>query len=135
VALILETTLQVRSAAAYAVLILALVPPWLIGGLSGAFLQPIVISYGLAVLASMIVALLLTPALSLMLLGRAQLARREPPLVGWLQRGYGRALAPIVRTPTPSRRRARCCVVASRTPIRRWSAARSATSPSWCSRP
>ena len=72
---------------------------WLVGGLSGAFLQPIVISYGLAVLASMLVALLVTPALSLMLLERAKFAHRESPLVGWLQRGYGHALGPIVRTP------------------------------------
>jgi Cu/Ag efflux pump CusA len=100
-ALIVENALEVRSAALYAALILALVvaPVWLIGGLSGAFLQPMVIAYGLAVLASMLVALLLTPALTFLLLGQAPLARREPPLVAWLQRAYGQALRPLVRTP------------------------------------
>ena len=57
-------------------------------GLSGAFFQPLALSYVLAVLASMLVALTVTPALSLLLLANAPLERRESPLVGRLQRGY-----------------------------------------------
>ena len=88
--IILEASLEVRSAIIYATLInvVALVPVLLMGGLSGAFFQPLAVSYGLAVLASMLVALTVTPALALLLLHRAPLERRESPLVRWLQRGY-----------------------------------------------
>ena len=41
-------------------------------------------------LASMVVALTVTPALALIMLRRAPLERRESPLVRWLQRGYSR---------------------------------------------
>ena len=51
------------------------------GGLSGAFFQPLVLSYGLAVLVSMLVALTVTPALCLILLSRGQLDKRESPLL------------------------------------------------------
>jgi Cu/Ag efflux pump CusA len=55
-------TLEVRSAIIYATLIilLAVVPIFFIGGVSGAFFQPLVWAYGLAVLASMLVALTVT---------------------------------------------------------------------------
>ncbi len=99
--IILEASLEVRSAIIFATLIimLAVVPVFFIGGLSGAFFQPLVYSYGLAVLASMVVALTVTPALCLLLLGSAPLVRRESPLVGWLQRGYERMLAWVLRWP------------------------------------
>jgi Cu/Ag efflux pump CusA len=101
VSVLLESTLEVRSALLYATLILALaiVPAWFVDGLPGALLQPLATSYGLAVLASMLVALLVTPALSLILLARAPLSGGESPLVGWLQDRYGRALAPLVGSP------------------------------------
>src|SRR5207249_1907763 len=47
----------------------------------------------------MLVALTLTPALCLLLLANAPLQRRTSPLVGWLQRGYERGLAPIIQRP------------------------------------
>jgi Cu/Ag efflux pump CusA len=76
-----------------------LVPVFFVGGVSGAFFAPLALSYGLAVLASMLVALTVTPALCLILLEKAPIERRQSPLVGWLQRGYGRALSPIIGTP------------------------------------
>jgi CzcA family heavy metal efflux pump len=99
--IILEASLEVRSAIIFATLIimLAVVPVFFIGGLSGAFFQPLVYSYGLAVLASMVVALTVTPALCLLLLGSAPLERRESPLVRGLQRGYERMLAWVLRWP------------------------------------
>jgi CzcA family heavy metal efflux pump len=98
---ILEASLEVRSAIVYATLIIvaAVMPVFFIGGVSGAFFVPLALSYGLAVLASMLVALTVTPALCLILLSRAQIERRKSPLVEWLQRGYTAALTPIVRTP------------------------------------
>src|SRR5439155_12684518 len=69
---------------------------------SGAFFQPLAISYGLAVLASMIVALTVTPALALVLLASAPLERRESPVARWLQAAYGALLARIIRTARPA---------------------------------
>jgi Cu/Ag efflux pump CusA len=102
-AVIVETAVEVRSAIVYATCLigLAILPVWLIGGATGAFLQPALLSFGLAVLAAMLVALTLTltPALSFMLLANQRPARGESPLVRWLQRGYGRALTPVVHAP------------------------------------
>jgi Cu/Ag efflux pump CusA len=47
----------------------------------------------------MLVALTVTPALSLLLLSRAPLERRESPLVRWLQREYDRVLPRFVGRP------------------------------------
>jgi CzcA family heavy metal efflux pump len=103
-AIILEASLEIRSAIVYATLIivLAVAPVLFMEGLSGAFFQPLALSYGLAMLASMVVALTVTPALSLMLLSGVPLERRESPLIRWLQGGYMRLLAPIIRTPRPA---------------------------------
>ena len=63
--IILEASLEVRQAIIHATLIdvVVLIPIFFIGGLSGAFFQPLAISYGLAVMASLVVALTITPAL------------------------------------------------------------------------
>ena len=103
---VLDASLEVRSAIVYATLIdvVALLPVFLLDGLSGAFFRPLAMSYGLAVLASMLVALTVTPALALILLA-ARTARR----------GAAAARAPCCSGPTarsspgssarPSRRR------------------------------
>ena len=98
----LEAALEVRGAVVYATLIavLAVVPVFFMGGLSGAFFQPLVVSYALALLASLVVALTVTPALSLLLLRHAPLERSESPLVQGLQRGAEAVLAWILRTPS-----------------------------------
>jgi Cu/Ag efflux pump CusA len=51
---------------------------------------------------STLVALISTPATAMILLRKAPLERRESPLVGWLQHGYDRLLAPIIRSPRPA---------------------------------
>ncbi len=88
--IVLEASLEVRSAIVYATLIvlLAFLPVFLIPGLAGAFFQPLAATYALAVLASMVVALVVTPALSLILLPRATLAAQEPRFARVLKRGY-----------------------------------------------
>ena len=103
-AIILEASLEVRGSIIFATLIivLALVPVFFLEGLSGAFFQPLALSYVLAVLASLLVALTVTPALALILLSNAPISRRESPLARWLQRGYERVLARITRSPRPS---------------------------------
>jgi CzcA family heavy metal efflux pump len=98
---IFDAAVEVRRPTAYATVIMAVVvlPAFFLEGLTGAFFPPLVLSYLLAIAASMLVALFVTPALSLVLLPGEPLARREPPLARALQRGYERALAPIVHTP------------------------------------
>jgi CzcA family heavy metal efflux pump len=99
--LVLAASLEVRVAIFYATVIniVAVIPVIVVGGLTGAFFEPLAIAYGLAVLASMLVALTVTPALGLILLQRARLAPRDPPLIGVLKRGYAALLAPVLRGP------------------------------------
>jgi CzcA family heavy metal efflux pump len=98
---VLEASLEVRGPIVYATLIIvaAMVPIFFLTGLTGAFFQPLAFSYVLAVGASLIVALTVTPALCLMLLPKSPLERRESPLERWLERAYERALRRIVPRP------------------------------------
>ena len=93
---VLRASLEVRSAIVFATLIIVLVfvPVFFLPGLSGSFFRPLALAYVLAVLASLLVALTLTPALSLILLPRGTRSV-ESPVVGILKRGY-RALLPAV---------------------------------------
>jgi CzcA family heavy metal efflux pump len=99
--IILEGSLEVRSAIIYATLIdvMALLPVFFMAGLSGAFFRPLAISYGLAVLASLLVALTVTPAMGLMLLRSAPLKEHGSPLARWLQDRYQALLSRIIRVP------------------------------------
>jgi CzcA family heavy metal efflux pump len=96
--LVLAASLEVRVAIFYATLIniVAVIPVMLVGGLTGAFFQPLALAYGIAVLASMAVALTLTPALGLVLLSRAPLKAADPPLIRVLKRGYAALLRPLL---------------------------------------
>jgi CzcA family heavy metal efflux pump len=100
-AIILGASQEVRSAIIYATLILALVivPLFFIGGLFGALLKPLAVSYLVALVTSMVVALTVTPALALILFSKGSPGRRESPLVRWLRRGYEAVLAWIIHTP------------------------------------
>lgn len=93
---VLKASLEVRSAIVYATLIVVLVflPVFLLDGLAGSFFRPLAVSYVLAVLASLVVALTLTPALSLLLLPNA--TERESPLTRGLKGLYRRVLPPIL---------------------------------------
>lgn len=102
--IVLESSLEVRSAIIYATLIdvVAIIPVFFVEGLSGAFFQPLVVSYGLAVLASLGVALTVTPAMALILLRNAPVERHESPVARLLQRYYERLLSRIVRSARPA---------------------------------
>ena len=63
---------------------------------------PLAVSYVLALLASMAVALTVTPALALLLLRGAPLDHREPAPVRWLQHRYDATVARIVGAPRPA---------------------------------
>ena len=79
-AIILEASLEVRSAIVYATLInvLAVVPVFFLQSVTGSFFQPLAFSYALAILVSMVVALTVTPALGLILLSKTRAAPRCP---------------------------------------------------------
>jgi CzcA family heavy metal efflux pump len=97
--IILEASHEARSAIIYAALIvlLAVTPILLMSGTSGAFFKPLAISYALAIVASMVVALTVTPALCLFFLTKSPVERRESVLVTWLQGIYEPMLARFVQ--------------------------------------
>jgi CzcA family heavy metal efflux pump len=99
--IILQASLEVRGAILYATLInvVAVLPVVFVGSLTGSFFRPLALSYALAVLVSMVVALTVTPALSLILLSRGPLRPREAPLVRVLKRAYGALLTGVVHRP------------------------------------
>ena len=98
---VLEATLEVRRPAVYATLIvgLATVPLFFLERLSGAFFPDLAAAFLLALLASMVVALVVTPALSALLLSRAPIARQDSVLIGRLKRRYEAVLARVVHKP------------------------------------
>ncbi len=129
--MILEASLEVRSPIVYATLIIvaAAVPVFLLQGLTGAFFRPLALSYTLAIVASMVVAMTLTPALSLILLRGAPVERRASPLVRRAAAGlHPGSLGAVVARPRPALR-----AVAGGHPGRR--PARAAAWASRCSPP
>ena len=98
---IMEASYEVRHAIIFSTLIevAALVPVFVMKGLSGAFFQPLAFSYAIAIAASTFVALTVTPAMSYILLRKVPLERREPRLLKWLHRIYDSILSGIVDQP------------------------------------
>jgi len=99
--IILEASMEVRNAIIYAtmIIVIALLPVFVMEGLSGAFFQPLALSYALALVASLVVALTVTPAMSFILLRNVPLEHRESPLTRMLHRGYNVLLGKIVNKP------------------------------------
>ncbi len=99
--IVLDASLEVRGPIIHATLIIILstVPILALGGLTGSFFRPLAFGYALAILASLLVALTVTPALALILLRRSGLERRESPVTRVLQRGYAALLGRIVPRP------------------------------------
>jgi CzcA family heavy metal efflux pump len=98
---VLEAAIEVRSPILYATLIIvvAMLPIFFLDGLTGAFFRPLALSYVLAVGVSLLTALTVTPALSLILLRNAPLERRESALALWLERRYESVLSRVVARP------------------------------------
>lgn len=98
---VLNASLEVRSAVVYASLIVILVflPIFFLPGLAGTFFRPLAVSYILAILASLGVALTVTPAMCLVLLPRGRLHRQDAPLVRFLKQAYRNVLPRIVVHP------------------------------------
>jgi CzcA family heavy metal efflux pump len=98
---VLEASQEMRSPLTYATLIalLAVVPIAIMEGRPGAFFEPLALSYALAVVAAMVVALTVTPALSLLLFSRRSAGAGEPPLVRWAAPGYASLLSRFLQRP------------------------------------
>ena len=79
--------------------IVVLAPVFFLESLSGAFFRPLALSFTIAILASMVVALTVTPALAYLLLRNAPLRDRYNPVVPWLQKAYRAVLSRIIARP------------------------------------
>jgi Cu/Ag efflux pump CusA len=102
--IVLASAGRTRSAMGYATLIvlLLMLPVFLTGGLTGAFLHPLALSYALAVIASMAVALTVTPALGLLLYLRPPRAGSPQPLARRAAAAATAGLSRAIRSPRPA---------------------------------
>ena len=88
--IIYEASFEMRSPIIYAsiIIVLAMVPVLFLEGVSGAFYQPIAFSYFLALGASFVTALVVTPALSLLLLKNTSSESDHSPITKALKGVY-----------------------------------------------
>ena len=102
-AVVLNASIEIRSSIVFATLIIALVfvPVFFLGGVEGRLLQPLGVAYLVALLASLLVAVTVTPVLCLLLLpnSRAVLTGHESGFVRLLKRGYTPLLNGALRHP------------------------------------
>ena len=98
---VFDASIEVRSAVVYATFAVALVfiPILTMSGVAGRLFAPLGIAYILAILASLVVALTVTPALCLVFLGRQNLPEKEPPIVRWSKGKYKELLLKIEKHP------------------------------------
>ena len=98
---VLHASLEVRSAVVFATLIVvvAFIPVVTLSGVAGALFAPLGYAYIAAVVASLGVALTVTPALCLLLLTRRPLRREEPRFVAALKARYVKMLHGVERRP------------------------------------
>lgn len=96
--IILASSTEIRSSLAYASLIIiaAVIPVFFLEGRPGAFYGPLALAYVLAVLSSMLVALIVTPALGLLFLRSPSLEDRQAAVLKWLANIYQRIVAPFM---------------------------------------
>ncbi len=100
-AVVIRALLETRRAALYALLILgaAIAPVFFLERLAGAFFPDMAAAYLVALVASMVVALTLTPALSVLLFARGRPDQDDLPAARWAQRIYGAGLSRVVGSP------------------------------------
>ena len=91
---VFRASMEVRSSVVYATFIIALVfvPLLTLGGVAGKLFSPLGIAYILAIMASLVTALTVTPALSYLMLSNAPLKASDPPLIAWIKPPYIRLL-------------------------------------------
>lgn len=97
-----EASMEVRSSVVYAsfIVMLVFVPLLTLSGVAGRMFEPLGEAYILAIFASLLVALTVTPALCHLFLAReGQKPSAEPPLIRLIRPAYRRALQVIGRFP------------------------------------
>jgi CzcA family heavy metal efflux pump len=98
--IVLEASKEIRGSIVFATLIIVLVfvPLFFLQGVEGRLLEPLGLAYVISLLASLFVALTVTPTLCSLLLpsSRAVQSGVEPPLVRWLRRGYEPLLRRVI---------------------------------------
>ncbi len=94
---VFNASMEVRSSVVYATIIVALVfiPLLTLGGVAGKLFAPLGLAYIAAIIASLVVALTLTPALCYLLLGTAKLESEDPPLIRIIKTWYVKVLYKI----------------------------------------
>lgn len=105
IVVVLNATTEVRTAVVFGSLIVAaaLIPVFSLSGLTGTFFKPLAITYIMAIIASLLVALTVTPAMSFLLLpAAASKKQNDAPVVRWLKQRY----RPLVRQSLDSPRAA-----------------------------
>jgi CzcA family heavy metal efflux pump len=97
----LDASLEVRSPVVYATfaIVLVFLPILTMSGVAGHIFAPLGIAFIWATLASLLVAMTLTPALCLLLLGNRELPPHEPPIVRWGKKGYRKILLGVEKAP------------------------------------
>jgi CzcA family heavy metal efflux pump len=98
---VFDASLEVRHSVVYATFVVALVfaPVLTMSGLQGALFRPLGIAYILATLASLAVALTVTPALALVLLAHRGRTSHESAVLRLLRRQYETLLRRVLRHP------------------------------------
>ena len=100
-AIIFGACLETRSALLYPtfVILLAVTPILFLDGFAEALLSPLVISFVVALLASTVVAVTVTPALALLLLSGRSSEHHSPPALRWAEDRYHRGLSRFLGAP------------------------------------
>jgi len=88
--IVYDASMEVRKSVVYATFIVALVfvPLLTLGGVGGKLFAPLGIAYIAAILASLVVALTVTPALCYVMLGKIRLDEGDPPVIRSIKTGY-----------------------------------------------
>ena len=94
---VFDASMEVRSSVVYATIIVVLVfmPLLTLTGVAGKLFAPLGYAYIAAIIASLVVALTITPALCYLLLGKAKLETDDSPLIKWIKHHYVRILHQI----------------------------------------
>ncbi len=94
---VLDASIEVRSAVVYATfaVILVFVPVLTMTGLAGRLFSPLALAYIFSILASLLFALTITPAMCLALIGRSRAVDTEPRFTTWLKRNYSHLLSAV----------------------------------------
>ena len=91
---VFDASMEVRSSVVYATIIVALVflPLLTLSGVAGKLFAPLGFAYIAAIMASLVVALTLTPALCYLMLGDAKLDAEDSPIIKAIKKSYVKLL-------------------------------------------